>query len=112
MALKNISQAELARRLHTTQQVISDIETFKHPNTSRKGKKRDTLENNKRYDSFTITLILKQNEKNEWIALSAWRNPPLTGTRDAKQREAWKKAQKAGFWGKMWYALKQQLGIS
>src|SRR3989344_9198602 len=74
-------------------------ETFKHPNTSRKGKKRDTLENNKRYDSFTITLILKQNEKNEWIALSAWRNPPLTGTRDAKQREAWKKAQKAGFWG-------------
>jgi len=29
---KKISQTQLARRLHTTQQVISDIETFKHPN--------------------------------------------------------------------------------
>lgn len=28
----NISQAQLAQRLHTTQQVVSDIETFKHPN--------------------------------------------------------------------------------
>ena len=29
---KGISQSHLARKLHTTQQVISDIETFKHPN--------------------------------------------------------------------------------
>lgn len=29
---KRISQAQLAMKLHTTQQVISDIETFKHPN--------------------------------------------------------------------------------
>jgi DNA-binding Xre family transcriptional regulator len=29
---KHISQAELARRLHTTQQTISDIETCKHTN--------------------------------------------------------------------------------
>ena len=29
---KKISQSQLAKKLHTTQQVISDIETFKHPN--------------------------------------------------------------------------------
>ena len=29
---KKMSQAELAKRLSTTQQVISDIETFKNPN--------------------------------------------------------------------------------
>jgi ribosome-binding protein aMBF1 (putative translation factor) len=29
---KKLSQAELARKLHTTQQVISDIETFRHAN--------------------------------------------------------------------------------
>lgn len=29
---KGISQAELAHRIHTKQQVISDIETLKHPN--------------------------------------------------------------------------------
>lgn len=27
-----VSQAELARRLHTKQQVVSDIETLRHPN--------------------------------------------------------------------------------
>lgn len=31
---KRISQAQLAKRLHTTQQVISDIETFKHANVT------------------------------------------------------------------------------
>ena len=29
---KKLSQAQLAKRLHTTQQVVSDIETFKHAN--------------------------------------------------------------------------------
>lgn len=29
---KRLTQAQLAKRLHTTQQVVSDIETFKHPN--------------------------------------------------------------------------------
>ncbi|MDA8130381.1 MAG: helix-turn-helix transcriptional regulator [Elusimicrobia bacterium] len=28
----HVSQAELARRVHTKQQVISDIETLRHPN--------------------------------------------------------------------------------
>ena len=31
---KNMSQAQLAKRLGTTQQVISDVETFKHPNVT------------------------------------------------------------------------------
>lgn len=29
---KKLSQAQLAKRLHTTQQVVSDIETLKHAN--------------------------------------------------------------------------------
>lgn len=29
---KKLSQTQLAQRLHTTQQVVSDIETFKHAN--------------------------------------------------------------------------------
>lgn len=31
---KRLTQAQLAKRLHTTQQVVSDIETFKHPNVT------------------------------------------------------------------------------
>jgi ribosome-binding protein aMBF1 (putative translation factor) len=31
---KKMSQAQLARKLGTTQQVVSDVETFKHPNVT------------------------------------------------------------------------------
>ncbi|OIO06256.1 MAG: hypothetical protein AUJ52_12630 [Elusimicrobia bacterium CG1_02_63_36] len=31
---KKLTQGQLAKRLHTTQQVVSDIETFKHPNVT------------------------------------------------------------------------------
>lgn len=31
---KRMTQGELARRLHTTQQVVSDLETFKHANVT------------------------------------------------------------------------------
>lgn len=31
---KRLTQGQLAKRLHTTQQVVSDIETFKHPNVT------------------------------------------------------------------------------
>ena len=31
---KKMTQGELARRLHTTQQVVSDLETFKHTNVT------------------------------------------------------------------------------
>ncbi|HVT00838.1 MAG TPA: hypothetical protein VHE53_01220 [Patescibacteria group bacterium] len=86
-------------------------ETFKHPDNSAKGKTRDSIENTKRFDDYTITVVLKQTESDGWLAVSAWRNPPLPGTRDARQKEAWKKYQKAGLLGKIWYQVKQQLGL-
>lgn len=65
----------------------------------------------KKYDDFKTTIICKKNEKNEWVVISFWRDPPATGTKDAKKKEDWIKYKKSGFWGKIWIVTKQQLGL-
>lgn len=85
-------------------------ETFKHPDRTQKGK-YGGIELEREYDDYKITVVAIQNKKNEWIIKSVWRNPPLPGTADAKQKEFWKKYNKAGFWGKIWIQIKQQLGM-
>lgn len=84
--------------------------TFKSPDRSFNGKQGGT-EFHKRFDGFEITLIGKRNEKNEWIAISVWRNPPLAGTKDAKRASEWKEYKNAGPLGKIWISIKQQLGF-
>jgi hypothetical protein len=87
------------------------LQTFQSPDQTFQGKNPGTIEYEKKFGSSTLTLIAKQNEQKEWIILSGWIDPPLPGTADAKKKEAWKKYKKAGFWGKVWYQLKQQLGL-
>lgn len=84
-------------------------ETFKHPTRSGKGK-HGGLEFERKFDNYKITVIATQNPKNEWVVKSVWRNPPLSGTPDSKQKAEWKKYKEAGFWGKIWITIKQQLG--
>ena len=86
-------------------------ETFQNPDTTSSGKNPGTIHYEKKFDSSTVTLIAKQNERKEWIIISGWIDPPLPGTKDFKKKQDWKQYQKAGFWGKVWYHLKQQLGI-
>lgn len=88
------------------------LQTFKSPDETFQGKNPGTIQYEKKFGSSIITLIAKQNEHKEWLILSGWIDPPLPGTADAKKKEAWKKYQKAGFWGKLWYQIKQQLGFS
>lgn len=83
---------------------------FQSPDARHRGKQSGTLELQKKYQNSTITLIVKQNEKKEWIILSAWIDPPLPGTHDHRKKVAWEKYKKAGFWGKLWYTFKKQLG--
>ena len=85
-------------------------ETFNHPNESKKTRNGKT-QFIKYFDGFKTGLIAKQNDKNEWIVISFWRDPPLPGTSDERNRYRWQKYQKAGFWGKIWIMIKQQLGM-
>lgn len=84
--------------------------TFKHATASSKNK-YGGIRFEKEFDNFKITVVAFQNPKNEWVVKSVWRNPPLPGTSDAKQKESWEKYNKAGFWGKIWLQFKQQLGF-
>jgi hypothetical protein len=84
---------------------------FQEPDARHHGKQAGTWEMHKQYGRSHITLIVKQNDKGEWLILSAWIDPPLPGTLDHKKHTAWHKQKKAGFWGKLWYQIKKQFGI-
>jgi len=90
---------------------------FQSPDERHHGKNLGSWELRKTYtlkktgQDATITLIVKQNEKKEWLIVSAWIDPPIYGTADHKKREAWKQYKNSGFWGKLWYVIKKQLGL-
>lgn len=102
-ALKRISDRKMNKSMI--------LQAFTSPDRKNKGKNPDTTEFIKHTGSSTITLIAKQNEKNEWIALSAWIDPPFPGTKDYKDRKRYLAYQNAGFWGKLWLTLLNQLGL-
>lgn len=85
--------------------------TFKHPDDSYKGKEAATTEFIRKEQNSTITVIAKQNEKKEWIVISSWVDPPLPGSIDIAKKEEYKKYKKSGFFGKLVYSIKKQLGF-
>jgi hypothetical protein len=86
-------------------------ETYKSPDRHFPGKQSGTMEFQKRFGSSIVTLIAKQNERHEWLVLSCWIDPPLPGTEDFRKKQNYEKYRKSGFWGKVWYTIKQQLGL-
>lgn len=84
---------------------------FTHPDVTRPGKKGGTTEFIKRVNNSTITLIGAINEQGEWVIISCWIDPPIYGYMD-HQKQVWQQRYyKAGFWGKFWMIVKQQLGF-
>ena len=88
-ALQRIEERDLTK--------ILAWETFNHPDESKKTKK-GAIQFIKYFDGFKTGLIAKQNDKNEWIVISFFRDPPLPG-------------KKTNFWGKICIIVKQQLGL-
>jgi hypothetical protein len=103
-----------ARRRLTERGFTKDMvqKTFSHPDTSFAGREKGTTEYHKRFGSSLVTVIVKQNEQQEWIIVSTWIDPPLPGTTDAKKKKGYLAYQRAGFWGKIWITVKRQLGMS
>ena len=90
-------------------------EVFLHPERRFLGKQADTVEYQKHFGNSLVTLIVKENEKKEFIIISAWIDPPLAGTKDAKRKEKWvtykEKYRKSSFWGKVYLTFKKQIGL-
>lgn len=107
LILTNHAIARMQERGITQYQIY---ETYKNPDSSSKVD-RGGLENFKRFEGYSVTLIYKVNEINQPVILSCWMDPPRPGTREAKIKENWVKYKKAGFWGKIWYTLLRQIGI-
>lgn len=85
--------------------------TFKNPDRKTVGKQLGTTEFQKEMYSSEITVIAKKNERNQWLILSAWVEPPIPGSIDAKRKEEYEKYKKMGFWEKTLFVLKRQLGL-
>jgi hypothetical protein len=83
-------------------------QAFKSPDHTQKG--RDgALEFQKKFGSEKVTLIAKQNDRSEWVVLSAWIDPPLPGSRDDVKQKRYQAYLKAGFWGKLWMEIKRDV---
>lgn len=102
-ALERIKERKLMQQMA--------YDTFTAPDSVAEGKRTGTKEFRKRFEVSTVTLIATQNEKNEWVVLSVWIDPPLPGTKDFQEKERYHAYRKAGFWGKFWLTLKNQLGL-
>lgn len=85
-------------------------QTIKYPDFTPKTKK-GSQSYKKTFGDYEITVIAAQNEKYEYVIVSAWREPPMDGTQDARKRKNWKDYRKSGMWGKIWISIKQQLGF-
>lgn len=83
---------------------------FQNPDTREKSRDNG-WRYRKKFGDKTITLVLAQNEKREWILLSVWMDPPLPGSSDAKRKEEYKAYKKAPVWKKFLLILKRQIGF-
>lgn len=71
------------------------ISTVEKPDSVASGKQKGTLEYVRKFGISKVTVIVKENEKQERIILSCWIDPPMPGTKDAKRRERYLKYKKA-----------------
>lgn len=85
------------------------------PDRGEKGKNPGTMVYIKDYvkngRDYIIQVIVKKNKKGELIVISTWVDPPFAGSVDIRKQKDWRAYKRAGFWGKVWYVLKKQLGM-
>lgn len=86
-------------------------ETFSTPDKIFNGRERGTREYQKFFGPSRVTVIAKQNDKNEWVILSCWIDPPLPGTEDHRKLRKYKEYKEATGLKKWWLAIKRQLGF-
>lgn len=87
------------------------LDAFKKPDKIEEGREKGSFRHIKHYSKSRVTVIAKQNERREWLILSAWIDPPMKGSKDEKERLEFGRYQKASQWGKFWLTLKKQLGF-
>ena len=100
-ALERLGQRGLSRSMAA--------EAFQNPDIKTSGNKPGSIEFQKRFGSSQVSIIAKKNERDEWIILSCWIEPPLAGSQDSQKRKKYLILQKASTFRKILRMIKQQL---
>lgn len=85
-------------------------ETVSRPDSVVAGKESDSREYRKRFDTKTVTAIVKDN-KSDLVVVSCWIDPPEYGSADYRKKEKYKQYQNASFSGKIWIEIKSLFGF-
>jgi hypothetical protein len=102
-ALERLSQRNMTQNMA--------FEAFSNADRVIPGKKAHTTEFQKRIDHYFATVIATKNEKDEWVVLSCWVDPPMPGSIDIKKRNDYLALKNSSGWKKIWLTIKQQLGF-
>lgn len=86
-------------------------QAYRYPDEVQKDSYKQSTTYTKRHHQHLITIVLKENERRELIVVSAWMNPPMKGTEDYNKKQQYKAYKKASFLGKLFLAIKGQLGM-
>ena len=87
-------------------------QAYRYPDEVRKDAEKSSTTYLKSHGNHLITVIIKENERREHIVVSTWIDPPMKGTEDYRKKQRYHAYRKASFWGKVWLAVKQQIGLS
>lgn len=86
------------------------IQTINSPD-SKINNEDGSIEVTREYGNQKIHVVVKENEKSEFIVLSCWINPPNHGSVDFKNKQYYKKLKKASGIKKFWYTFLKQVGL-
>jgi len=86
-------------------------QAFSYPDRTMAGREAGSTRFEKRFGPSRVTVIAKKTDRNEWLIVSAWIDPPLQGTADARKKQNYRQYQKASVWKKIWLTVLQQLGL-
>lgn len=84
-------------------------QTFLYPDST-KPAKNNSVEYKRRFETYSVSLVCV-HKNNESIAVSVWRDPPAPATADERYAKQYSAYKTAGFWGKFWIIVRQQLGF-
>lgn len=84
------------------------LQTYNEPDKTMPARDGAT-EYQKWFDKSRVTVIVKKNERGEWLVLSNWIDPPLYGTRDFTKAAEYKVYKKSSWWVRLLYDIKNAL---
>jgi hypothetical protein len=86
-------------------------QTVQMPDSKRRGKNNGTTEFVRTFGPSTVTVISSMNKNSEWVVVSAWVDPPVSGTKDWRRKQRYLAYKNAGFLKKFWMLALKQLGL-